>query len=285
VKTPDSERDADLHAAVDGQIDQAEQTRIDAWLADNPEDAATVHAYRLQNARLHDRYDDVLNETLPPHLLGVIESPSVYARRGWTGRLTGIRRLAASLAFLIAGGAGGWMLHGQMVPSASPVATAAATGFADKAIGAHKVFVAEVRHPVEVPASDEPHLVAWLSKRLGTTLRAPDMNDVGFSLVGGRLLADLNLPVAQFMYQDDNGRRLTLYVRSTDETGRGDAIVPQDAAELTSSKVKTAFHFVKHGGVSAFYWIDNAFSYALVAPLDRPGLLAIAIKVYTELDN
>jgi anti-sigma factor RsiW len=35
--------------------------------------------------------------------------------------------------------------------------------------------------------------------------------------MGGRLLPDLGLPAAQFMYEDAAGRRLTLYIRK--ETG------------------------------------------------------------------
>jgi len=285
VKKPDTDLQTDLHAAADDQIDQSDQARLDAWLADNPDDAATVHAYRLQNARLHDQYDFVLNEPVPRHLLRVLEndpSPSDSGRLTW---FMGIRQLAAAVAFLLAGGVGGWVLHGQVPLAPSSIATAPASGFADAAIGAHRVFVSEVRHPVEVPASEEAHLVAWLSKRLGTTLRAPAMNDLGFSLVGGRLLADRSLPVAQFMYQDATGRRLTLYVRSVDRGTVTDAGASPLATNPLVTGSKAAFHFVEHDGVSAFYWIDADFAYALVAPVDRATLMAVATRVYAELDR
>lgn len=283
---PRIDREADLHAAADGRLDKADQARLDAWLSDNPDDAATVHAYRLQNSRLHDRFDAVLDEPIPHHLLNLVEEsnqPSPQSGRSdWT---RGVQRLAASLVFLIAGGFGGWLLHDHLGPTFSEIPPAAVTGFADNAIGAHSVFVAEVRHPVEVAAADEAHLVAWLSKRLGTKLRAPNMNDMGFSLVGGRLLADRSLPVAQLMYQDADNRRLTLYVRAAAEITNDEAASSQMPVGIQSATTDTAFHFVEHDGISAFYWIEDAFAYALVAPLDRAGLMAAATRVYSELDR
>ncbi len=129
------------------------------------------------------------------------------------------------------------------------------------------MFVSEVRHPVEVGAEQEAHLVAWLSKRLGTKLRAPDVRAAGFELVGGRLLAEGARPVAQLMYEDAGGRRLTIYLRTI------------EGAE------QTAFRFVEENGVAAFYWIDRDYAYALVAPLERERLLDIAHRVYRDLER
>ena len=75
---------------------------------------------------------------------------------------------------------------------------------------------------------------------LGLTA-APDMARAGFALVGGRLLPDAGKPAAQFMYKDQKGRRVTLYVRS------------DDGAD-------TAFKFAAEDGISAFYWIDGALA-------------------------
>ena len=76
------------------------------------------------------------------------------------------------------------------------------------AISAYRTFSVEVRHPVEVDAAQEPHLVQWLSKRLGRRLVVPDLTAAGFRLMGGRLLPAEETSAAQFMYQDDKGQRL-----------------------------------------------------------------------------
>ena len=114
------------------------------------------------------------------------------------------------------------------------------TAMAHRAAVAHAVYSPEVRHPVEVGADQEAHLVAWLSKRLGTQLRAPKLEAVGYSLVGGRLLPGETGPVAHFMYQCNQGTRVTLYVR-TDLGGNRE----------------TAFRYAREGSVGVFYWVDS----------------------------
>ncbi len=275
----DNARDA-LHAYVDGRLEPEERARVEARLTQHPEDAAAVQAYRLQNRDLRAAFTPVLDEPLPPALQAAVMTGTAgtaegsaeaaprhrpgWARFGWAR--FGWARLgwaaAASVALLMAGGAGGWLLHGWQ-------GAALETGgaFAEQALGAHRVFVSEVRHPVEVGAEQEAHLVGWLSKRLGTELRAPDLRAAGFDLVGGRLLAEGARPVAQLMYEDARGRRLTLYLRAI------------EGAE------ETAFRFIEENGVAAFYWIDEDYAYALVAPLERDRLLDIAHLVYRDLER
>jgi anti-sigma factor RsiW len=250
-----------LHAYVDGRLDPAERLRVEAWLAEHPDDAATVHAYLLQNVRLRETFDAVLAEEIPADTAGIVTARRSRAPRA-PARTVGMR-LAASLALLLAGGAGGWALHGALdtgVPRP-------AASFADQAIGAHRVFVTEVRHPVEVPANQETHLVAWLSKRLDTELRAPDLTAMGLALVGGRLLADGPRPAAQLMYEGPEGRRATVYVRAADEHR------------------DTSFRFVSGDEFSAFYWVEKSFAYALVGPMPRDELLKVARAVYGGLDR
>ncbi len=245
----------DLHAYVDGHLAPGDEARIEAWLADHPDDAAAVHAYRLQNSRLRETFDAVLHEAVPPAL-----NATVMGRRPVSGPSPWFR-MAASVVLVLAGGLAGWLLHDWQMRTGN----AANQAFVKQAVGAHGVFVAEVRHPVEVPASQEKHLVAWLSKRLGTVLRAPDMKGLGFDLVGGRLLSDGARPAAQFMYQNADRQRLTVYVRAADGT-------EDTAFRYISDKSKK--------GHSAFYWIDRKFAFALVAPMAREALMPIANKIY-----
>ncbi len=258
---PESNLRDELHAFVDGRLGPEAEARIEARLAQNPDDAAAVHAYRLQNSALRAAFAPVIEEPLPPELqAAVMTGAAARATAGPRPRLGWA--LAASVVLLLAGGAGGWLLHGwQGAPGE------AGGAFAEQALGAHRVFVSEVRHPVEVGAEQEAHLVGWLSKRLGTKLRAPDVRAAGFELVGGRLLAEGARPVAQLMYEDAEGRRLTIYLRAI------------EGAE------QTAFRFVEENGIAAFYWIDADYAYALVAPLERERLLDIAHQVYRDLER
>jgi len=137
-----------------------------------------------------------------------------------------------------------------------------------RAARAHLVYATEVRHPVEVGAAEQDHLVKWLSKRLNTQLKVPVLAGEGYELLGGRLLPGPEGPVAQFMYQDGSGKRLTVYV-----TGKA------------NKDPVTAFRFMQAGNVSVFYWVDSECGYAISGELGRPELSRVANVIYKQLEE
>jgi anti-sigma factor RsiW len=167
---------------------------------------------------------------------------------------------AAAVVVLAAGGAGYFLRDFVSDPRGPDVS------FVTTALAAHTVYVPEVRHPVEVKA-DEAHLVRWLTKRVGADVRAPVLGDLGWKLMGGRLLPDHGLAAAQFMYEDASGRRLTLYMRR--ETGRNN----------------TSFRFFEKDGFGSFYWIDRPLAYALSGRLTRDELMNLANVVYAQIEG
>jgi anti-sigma factor RsiW len=242
-------RDEDLHALVDGALDDARRAEVQALLAQHPEKAEKVRAYLQMDAGLKALYDPVLDEPIPERLL--LRPPL------WR---TALGRTAVAAGLLIVGIGLGWFGRGTLItPAPAPT-------LARQAAIAHAVYAPEVRHPVEVGADDQDHLVRWLSKRLGTELKSPRLVKFGYDLVGGRLLSGPNGPVAHFMYQDKRGGRLTLYVTAQRDTRQ------------------TAFRFSQEGGVSVFYWIDGRYGYALSGEIPREQLLSIANTVYQELN-
>jgi anti-sigma factor RsiW len=130
----------------------------------------------------------------------------------------------------------------------------------------HALYAADANRPVEVWANEEERLVRWLSKRLNYPLHAPNLNGVGFALVGGRLVAGNEKPGALFMYENTDKQRISLFVRKDAEPSR-----------------ETAFRYALEDGVGVFYWIDDTCGYALSGRLDRGQLLAIARVVYGQL--
>jgi anti-sigma factor RsiW len=244
--------DAELNALVDARIDPARAAEIEVWLAAHPAEAARVEGWRAQKEALHAAFDTCLDEPVPQRLR---DAAAGKARQRW------FPQMAAALAWLTLGGVIGFALHGAMPAER---AGDSASSLPRRAAIAHVVYAPEVRHPVEVGAAQEEHLVQWLSKRLGQPLLIPRLEAQGFSLIGGRLLPGERGPVAQFMYQDGSGLRLTLYVR-------------QDAANR-----ETAFRFAREGGVSVFYWLDGPLGYALSGELPRERLLAVAEAVYRQ---
>jgi anti-sigma factor RsiW len=238
-----------LHAYADGLLDRDARAQVEATLAASPDDAARVQEWMRQNDLLRASFDPVLLEPVPDRL-----------------RLLRIRR-----AWLPYAMAAMWVMLGVAIGvSASGLLrdrAAEAASLPRRAAMAHAVYSPEVRHPVEVGAAEQDHLVRWLSKRLGADIKAPLLQPLGYELVGGRLLPGENGPVAHFMYQDSRGQRLTLYVSKR----KGDS---RD----------TAFRFSQEGRVAVFYWIDASLGYALSSELDKATLLKVATSVYQQLN-
>ena len=131
--------------------------------------------------RIRARYGAVADEPVPQRLEA---RPGAAPRPRQRPRLCGNggRRRADRASSI--GGAAGWLAHG-----ASAAAPSGFDNFTADALDAYRLYVVEVRHPVEVPGNERPHLTQWLSKRLGTELRIPDLQSIGLKLVGGRLAA------------------------------------------------------------------------------------------------
>jgi anti-sigma factor RsiW len=249
--------EAELHALVDGELTGEERAELEALLAAAPSEQALAREFRDLNQALRARYAGRLEEPTPPAMLEALRRMprrrSAPALRRWS--------LAAALLAVLGAGLAGYVVRGFVAgtPRAEP-------SFVLNAIGAHSVYVPEVRHPVEVKA-DEEHLVRWLTRRVGAPIRAPSLVDHGWKLMGGRLLPDLGLPAAQFMYEDAAGRRLTLYIRK--ETGLNN----------------TSFQFAERDGLGSFYWIDRPLAYALAGRLGRDELMRLADAVYAQLEQ
>jgi len=246
--------DDELHAYVDGELKADRRKTIEAWLAAHPADAARVAAWRAQAELIRVRYGGIARNAVPGHL---DLDRLARAERKWTW----LAAAAVVSAFMI-GNATGWFGRGAlMVAPASTAPTVSA-----EALDAHKLYVAEVRHPIEVPA-EASHLIPWLSRRVGSTLRAPDLGPFGLKLMGGRLLpTQSGKPAAMLMYENASGERYTLYC-------------------ARSPAPDTALHYNAAGQVAAVYWVDGDVGFVVSGPADRERLLKIAQAAYEQLDR
>lgn len=260
--------ETDLHAYVDGALAPDRYQEVAHWLAENPHEQGRLQAYAEQNAALHRLYDSVLEEPVPPLLQSAQPKPSKLP--AWSSRWP-VYKIAAGMLITLGagllGGVAGWSLHaGQAQALAARQFNLKVSSLPHQAAIAHAVFTPEVKHPVEVGADQQEQLVKWLSKRLGSAIRPPALTTRGYELVGGRLLPGNAGPVAQFMYQNPSGQRLTLYLSNENRQN-------QD----------TGFQFLQEGQINVFYWIDGKFGYALSGSIDKGELSRIASLVYEQL--
>jgi anti-sigma factor RsiW len=242
----------ELHAYVDGELPDDRCANVEAWLKTHPDDAARVSTWRALAQTLQHRYGGVVEEVVPKRL--EIEKIIGRPRRWMWGAAA-----AAVIAF-IAGGALGWTMHGV---------TATPTGYAhftDDALDAHRLYVVEVRHPVEVSGAERDHLQQWLSKRVGYSVAPPQLDKAGLKLVGGRLLPGPDGPAAFFMYEAASGERFTVY----------------------SSRASTAdmqMRYVAKRNDASMFWSESGVGYALCGPADRDRLQQVASLVYDQVES
>lgn len=260
--TEDRVTDSELNALVDGELDVARQAEIEAWLAENPETAQRVARYRAQNAGLHALYDDILHEDIPPKIAAAFER-----------RRTGVppwAAIAAAIALFVVGAAGGWIVRGEAGPDAAQQVAQAAPPIDTEELMVRAAMAHVVNHEDELRkpvAGGRAAIGDYLADRMGEPVRVPSLEDFGYRLVGSRVLPDTDGPAAQFVFADETGKKVSLYVRGEQA----------DGVDIT---------YALADDLSMFYWNDSDRSYAMVTRVDddkgREALLTAAKAVHGQ---
>jgi anti-sigma factor RsiW len=244
--------EAELHAYVDGELAADRRAAVEQWLASHAEDAARVTAWRAQADAIRARYGAVAHEPVPPRFdLAVLARP----QRRWSR----LAIAATFVAFLLGGGAG-WYGRG-FFDGAGP-----ARNVTVEAFEAHRLYIAEVRHPIEVKAG-ESHLNRWLSRRVGYEMPTPNLDPFGLKLLGGRLLpGNSGRPAALYMYEGATGERFTVYCR-------------RDQAPQTALRYRAA------GPIGSFFWVEDEVAFVVSGPADKARLQKVAEAVYEQIET
>ena len=242
----------ELHAYVDGELPVDRLRAVEDWLAAHPEDAARIAEWRIQADAIRMRYDAVASE---PVAARFDIDKLTRSRRGWRAIAA-----AAMIAAFVAGAVAGWLARGASASGPSPFEI-----FTVEALSAHKLYIAEVRHPIEVRAGEQ-HLLPWLSRRVGAALRAPDLDVFSLKLLGGRLLPGPIGPAALFMYEGLTGERYTLYCSR-------------------EKQPRTALRYSVVDQIAAVHWVEGEIGYVVSGPADRERLLRIAQTIYDQIEH
>jgi len=251
----------EFQAYVDNELDATRHAEVKSFLKQHPEKAAEIEDYQRYNLDMRQLFEPVLKQDIPDSMS--LEAPKKSV-------LFSYAQAASLLLALTIGSVIGWLSHDSLQPSAQTIASnhvesvlPVNSTLVNDAFAYHAVYVPEVKHPVEVEAKDEKHLVKWLSKRLNTAIKAPDLTPHGYELLGGRLLQSGNSPAAQFMYENNQGRRLTLLTRHKKNTEND-----------------TSFRYATQENMNGFYWIDGEQSFVILSDTPKKTISAVAHTVY-----
>ncbi len=243
-----SEMEHLIQKCVDGVLSVEERQRLDAHLRNCPQDEETLRDLQRQTQLIRASVPDPTPEALQ-RLLDRAKRPP---RR--------VLPIAASIAIFAVGVGVGALLPLKTDPNPTGLRQ-----FAEQAEAAHQLYVSEVLHPVEVAASEKDHLQAWLSKRLGAPVIAPQLGESGYALIGGRLLPAGDRAAALFMYENPKGDRLSLF------------------ATHVAKAQDQSFRFQEKDGYVTVYWQVGPWQYSLVGENARAPLDQIARLIYGQL--
>ena len=226
----------DLNAYVDRMLEPERQAEVAAYLEAHPDVATRVAGFSKQRDLLRGALAPIAEEPLPPalNLSRIIESRRQQRSPAWWA--------VAAMLLVCIGGAGGWLLRGEMQPSSASGLAA----LAHEAAYSYNVYAPDHSRPVEIRASDSAQLVQWTSNRLHQPVKVPDLTTAGYRLMGGRLIATAHGPAAMFMYDDDHGQRLVVLTRPM-ASDQNQQMMPHSG-----------------GDVSGFAWADGGMGYSLV---------------------
>ncbi len=239
-----------LSAWLDGELPEAEAAEVEALLDRDPALQAELDALAAANRLAGDQFAALLAEPVPLSLARAVET----ADRGSAARpandAAAPRRLppwaamAASVALVAIGAAGGWL--------AKPAGTVAERNWIDDIAEYHALYAAQGRHLAEVPASDAAHLVSWLSDQTGVNFVIPDLAAAGLTFEGGRLLAAAGKPVGQLMYRDAGGEVVAICFIASDK--------PADPELVQSTR----------GGFDFLWWGEPGARFVVIGPEGAP---------------
>lgn len=231
----------DLHAYVDDRLDPVSRAAVSRYLEQNSVAANHAAAYRAQAERLRAAFAARATEPIPPalNLSRLLEERLARRPAPW--------RVAAGIVLAIGvGAATGWV--GQSATASRPPTGIAA--LKNEAVANHLLYAADRRRPIELGAAQRDDLTQWVSSRLHHAVAPPDLAMLGYRFMGGRLVATMHGAAALFLYDNDRGSRLSIFIRPM-RSGEATPILALDVR-----------------GVDGCAWVDHGLGYVLIA--DEP---------------
>lgn len=233
MKTPSEE---ELHAYVDGRLDEAGRAAVERFLERDPVRAAEVSAWQKDAQLLRTLFGG--EDRLPPN--AALQPSAIRAQMARHTRQWRMQAAAAVLCIGV-GVVGGWQMKGaQSARLHRPMADA---------IAAYQVVAIEGGSNPSLLDTDNSQIQAWLDKHFQNATRLPDLSAAGFSAVGGRMFATDDGPSAMVLYRDAEGHAISFYVRPP---AAGQRLLP------TGQRTEQ--------GLLAQYWSGQGYNYAFVSP-------------------
>lgn len=233
--TPD---EYEIHAYIDGRLEEARRREVELYLAQHPDRAEEVQAWKRDAQRLRVAFG-----AWPP----MPDRPDLDpARIRVRGRQRARARTLIAATIVVgfcAGGIGGWQARGWRAMRASPPM--------GDALAAYRLVAEDHSLRLDIASNSRGALQAWLDRQFASAVRLPSLQGTGYQPVGGRLFVTNEGPAAMVLYEDAQGHAISFYVRP-----------PGDPQQLLPRGRRA------QGDLLAQYGSDRSYNYAVVSRAD-----------------
>lgn len=246
----DDFREEQLHALVDGELDEGESARIEAIVESDAYLRERRALYDADKERMRAIYGAGAGEKLPREWIARVQASC--ARPRWQKPVAGFAALAASL-LLVFGGIVAWR---ESRPSAGSDIVAEALAARDGTL-----------HPQASLAANGPRVLVAENRAMTAALdahvKAPDLSRMGYRLVG---IDEYVAPARAFemRYADPRGAIFTLYVRRSSGAPRFDQWGER--------------------GLRVCVWQDDVIGMVMAGKVSVPVMQRLASLAYTGLE-
>jgi len=244
--------DDELHAFIDGALDEARRRDVEVALAADPELAVRIEGFASDKALLKRVYAPLAARPVPQHLLALAEGAARPASPRWRSWGAG-GVIAAALVVGLAGTAGLWRAQ----PSRPGEIVEAALDARIESVRGEKI--------VPVAASAGVHRYdAALKSAVAMNVKVPDLAKMGYHLAGLHLYAQAaGGRAAELLYRDTQGRLFTLYLRHSDGAARFDQF--------------------ERRGLRVCIWQDDQLGMVMAGNVSTAAMQRLASLAYTGL--
>ncbi|NCC22958.1 MAG: anti-sigma factor [Alphaproteobacteria bacterium] len=241
----------DLHAYVDGLLDEHRARKVEDYLKRHPDKAAEVQDYIAYNKLLRKAYEQEADEPVPQRLLSILNRP---VRNIWPA----VGQVAAVVVLCALSAGGGWLGAYQSGGAVSKEDGMVRSFLHQVALNAEQPFEAMPVQKLEINAETQTDPLNWLTQKLALEMQAPDLTQAGYTLERRRLVTRGPQEFVELKYTNSSGDAVRLYMKTRWE------------------KEAPTIEFARKEGQSIAYWQEGPLVYALSGPLDRNRAAQIA---------
>lgn len=251
---------------VDGRLSERDRAAFAANLLAHPEIASEVEALRRQNDILRGIGLEILDEPVPDRLREALYPPKVISLESRRARLPSFLEAAAAILLFCVGGGLGWFANSTLMPSLSKDDRTLSD-----AVSAYAFYGSQQGFPIEFPPDRSVELASWISKSFSKEFAPPDLEDLGYRYLGGRLLPGATSKIGAFMFQNANSEQVVVFFWPTDAP-------PQDVINVShQDELETRF------------WFGDGFGFAVIGDGSASATQEVAEAVFAfygdELDT